>query len=256
MLSREGGLVGVGYGVLGEPFNRWMYRLRRRLFLRTMRPRLDELPSRSVLDIGSGTGFYVDRWRELRIDSITGADLTEVAVRRLRARYPAHEFHRVDIGAPDPPLPRAAYGAVSAMDMLFHIVDDDRYRRAFANIFSLLSPGGLFVFSENFVHGETIRVPEQASRPIAEIESVLRETGFEILRRRPMFFLMNEPVDSSSPLHERFWWRLSGQLEARGPRAQWAIGAALYPIELAIVSTLREGPSTELVVCRKPSGRG
>lgn len=250
VLSEEPGLAGVGYRGLGEPFNRWMYRVRRRVVLRTLRPFVAGLPTRDVLDIGSGTGFYVERWQELGISSLTGMDITETVVERLRARYPQHRFVRRDIGEPAE-LPHERFGAVSAFDVLFHIVDDDRYRRAFENIAALLEPGGLFVFSDNFVHATTVHVSDQASRPLATIEAILADAGFEIVLRRPMFYLMNEPVDSDRRLHQAFWWHLVGQLRARGTHASWSFGAALYPFEVAIVSLLREGPSTELMVCRK-----
>lgn len=253
ILSEQDGLAGVGYRGLGEPFNRWMYRVRRRVVLRTLRPLIGTLPKRDVLDVGSGTGFYVERWRELGIRSLSGIDITDTVVGRLRDRFPEHSFIRADIGAQDAELPSGRFGAVSAFDVLFHIVDDDHYRRAFANIHSLLEPGGLFIFSENFLHGETVRITDQASRTLSEIESILDEVGFEILLRRPMFFLMNEPVDSDSHLHDVFWWRLTGQLRARGARASWALGVALYPLELMALGFVREGPSTELMVCRRRS---
>ena len=252
VLAPEPGLAGVGYRGLGEPFNRWMYKLRRRVALRTLHPLIGSLPTSSVLDIGSGTGFYVELWRELGVSSITGLDITDTVVGRLRQRFPEHRFERADVGGERSGLPAGPFGAVSAFDVLFHIVDDENYRRAFANIADLVEPGGLFVFSENFIQrGSEIRITDQASRKRSEIESILEQEGFEILLRRPMFFLMNEPVDSSSSLHKRFWWWTTGQLRVRGPAFSWAVGATLYPLELAALSVVSEGPSTELMICRK-----
>ena len=37
------------------------------------------------LDVGSGTGFYVQAWRDLGAGSVTGCDLTQAAVDRLRS---------------------------------------------------------------------------------------------------------------------------------------------------------------------------
>ena len=63
-LDRHPGREGVGHAGLGEGLNGWMYRVRRRVFLRELAPLMPTLPARSVLDVGSGTGFYLDRWRE------------------------------------------------------------------------------------------------------------------------------------------------------------------------------------------------
>jgi SAM-dependent methyltransferase len=241
-LADSGSLGAVGWLGLGEPFNAWMYRVRRRLFLRRVRPLVN---APEVLDIGSGTGFYVERWRELGAKSIVGSDITDTAVERLRARFPEHEFRRLDIGG-DVNLGR--FDAVSAMDMLFHITDDDAYERAFRNLAGLVKPGGLLVFTENFVHGPALTGPHQVSRPLERIESLVRESGFEPLWRRPVFVLMNGPVDSSSRLL-RTWWRLLGRVLQRWPSAGGAVGALLAPVELALASSRREGPSTEMMVC-------
>jgi hypothetical protein len=43
------------------------------------------------LDYGSGTGFYLDRWQELGFPNVHASDVSEVAVQRLRERYPSCE---------------------------------------------------------------------------------------------------------------------------------------------------------------------
>jgi hypothetical protein len=108
------------------------------------------------------------------------------------------------------------------------------------------------VFSENFLHAGELRLPHQRSRTLAQVEAVVRETGFEVLRRRPQLCLMNAPLDSPSRLH-RLWWRGLAGFASRSHAAGACLGALLYPVELALVSRLREGPSTELMVCRRPA---
>lgn len=246
-------LAGVGYAGLGLPFNRWMYRVRRSVFLREMRRRLPRDRPIDVLDVGSGTGFYVERWRELGVRSIRGSDLTEAAVGHLRERHPGLPFVRLDIGArlDDPAAAGGPYDAISAFDVLFHIVDDDAFRRAFHNVWSLLRPGGLFVFSENFVHGPTQRLRHHVSRSAAEVEAAARAAGFSIERRLPMFVLMNQPVDARTELLRRWWRWLEARLRS-DPASGRRLGAVLCPLELALTRVLREGPSSEMMVCRRP----
>ena len=250
-LASQYTLGGVGYLGLGEGFNAWAYRVRRHVFLREVRALLPDPGAARVLDIGSGTGFYLDRWHELGVGRVTGSDLTDSAVRNLRARHPGDTIVRFDAGDEDLPFGGARFDAVSMMDVLYHVVDDARFRRAFVNVAALLEPGGVFVFSENFLHGEPIRLPHQASRTLGEIESVARDAGFQVVRRRPMFCLMNAPLDSESRLLRRSWASVH-RLASRRERLGAAIGAALYPLELALVGSLREGPSTELMICRRP----
>jgi SAM-dependent methyltransferase len=251
-LGERFSLEGVGWIGLGPAFNEWMYRVRRRVFMRAMRHLLPRREGMRVLDIGSGTGFFVDRWHELGVPAVVGADITQTAVEQLRRHFPADRFERVDIGATELPFEEASFDAISGMDVLYHIVEDARFRQAFANVFSLLAPGGLFVFSENFVHGPAVRGEHQVSRSIGEIEAAISAAGFEVLARRPMFVLFDTPIDTSSRLLHA-WWSLLSNAASRSNMLGGALGALAYPVELALVSRLREGPSTELMVCRRPA---
>ncbi len=250
-LEAHDGLGGVGWLGLGESFNGWMYAVRRRVFERAARRAAGaRLTGLRVLDVGSGSGFYVDCWRRLGVARITASDLTQVVVDRLRARRPGVELMRLDIGSEDLPAGGETYDAISAMDVLFHIVDEDDYRRALRNLAGLLSPGGLLLFSENFLSTETDRASHQVSRTGAEIRVLLADAGLEPVELRPMFLLMNTPLDSSSRALA-VWWRLLTGAVGLHDRIGWAAGALLYPLELALVHTTRDGPSTKLMTCRK-----
>ena len=70
----------------------------------------------------------------------------------------------LDIGGETLPLPTGDYDVVSAMDMLFHILDEDAYRRAIANLGALVRPGGHVVLTENLLDGRVEKAPAQTSR--------------------------------------------------------------------------------------------
>src|SRR5688500_17290577 len=127
-------LAGVGYLRLGRRYNEWMYRIRGDVFDQVVEriAKSEERRGWRVLDVGAGTGFYVDRWMRLGAE-VTGLDLTEVAVGELSRCFPAARFVQADIGGPlvQVPLEPGSFDAVSAFDVLFHIVDDAAYARAF-----------------------------------------------------------------------------------------------------------------------------
>jgi SAM-dependent methyltransferase len=244
---------GVGFTSLGRNYNRWMYRLRRKVFLRAV----DSIPLKwetaRVLDIGSGTGFYVELWKQLGVQSVAGCDLTNFAVHRLRQTYPDEKFIQLDIGEELKCEPSETYDAISAFDVLFHIVDDHRFAQAIANVHKLLSPGGWFLFSELFVHGNALRAWHQVSRSLDEIEKILRQTGFVIEARRPAFVLMNLPLDISSKWPQFFW--KAAMVPVR--RSEWvgfAMGAALFWLDSLLTALFSESPTTEVMVCRKADG--
>ena len=251
-LQAQFDLVGVGYEGLGLNFNRWLYRVRRHVFLRRVRQLGLDFRGLTVLDVGSGTGFYVDRWRELGVESIAASDMTRSATDRLRRRYPDLTVFTLDIGGETEDVPREGFDVVSAFDVLLHIVDDRRYERAFENVAALLRPGGVFLFSDNFTHGRRRVHGTQVDRPLSYTERVAERAGFSIVARHPMFVLMNSPVDYDG-LALRAWWEAIRLTASAHEAVAFVIGALLFPLELALVSLLRESPTTEMMICRKPA---
>lgn len=259
-LTEDYGPGGVGLLGAGTRYNAWMYRVRRRVFNRVLKGLGCDFSTYNVLDMGTGTGFYIDRWKELGVMKVTGSDITSVAVRNLKSRYPGDEFFELDIGEemPDGPLAGGSgFDAVSAMDMLYHVVDNGRYEKAIRNVYSLLRPGGLFVLTENFFRkgdAEAGGIPDDAhhvSRSYEHIERVLTEAGFSVLTKAPVFFLMNKPVDTDSFMLKKLW-HLTARFITGGEALGHLAGAVLYPFEILIVRHVRKGPSTEIMICRKP----
>jgi 2-polyprenyl-3-methyl-5-hydroxy-6-metoxy-1,4-benzoquinol methylase len=245
---------GVGYRRLGRQYNTWMYRVRARVFARVARSLGVDWRTATVLDIGSGTGFYVDQWHQLGVPRVTGVDITDKAVDELRRHFTADEFVRADIGQPLDPaslsLLPAPFDAASAMDVLFHIVDDAEYARAFENLASLLRPGGWFLWSDNFLRHHTERVAHQVSRTLADSERLVRAAGFEVVRRVPMFVLMNYPADSRGKVARWAWTAMVAPAAIAEPLG-WALGAILAPIDGVLTRIMHESPTTEIMVCRK-----
>jgi SAM-dependent methyltransferase len=254
-LSSNPGLRGVGFTSLGRNYNQWLYRIRRRVFLREVGSLPIHWRAARVLDVGAGTGFYIQLWGQLGVASVTGADLTSVAVARLRKRFPGNEFLQLDIGAPLDDCLLRSFDIVSALDVLFHIVNDDRYRAAISNIHSLLRPGGWFIFSDQLLHSPTRRAMHQVDRSMGDVMSALEMAGFEVVRRKPMFVLMNYPLDATGRGPAFLWRAVTYPVRKSklltGPLGE-ALGAVLYPFEVVLTKFLREGPSTEIVICRKP----
>ncbi len=244
-------LEGVGYLRLGQRFNEWMYRVRGEVFDRVVAELGLGTAGQAVLDVGPGTGFYVDRWLR-RGAAVTGVDLAPVVTSTLATRFPAARFLQADIGLPlAAPLSdeQGRFDVVSAFDVLFHIVDDALYARALANIASLLKPGGVFIWSDNFIHRPTTRVAHQVSRSLDDIASAVDRAGFVIESRIPMFILMNYPADASK-LAGLAWTAMMSPAMASNALGG-LLGRLLYPIERRLVRSVKESPSTELMICRR-----
>jgi 2-polyprenyl-3-methyl-5-hydroxy-6-metoxy-1,4-benzoquinol methylase len=249
-LRAHGDERGVGDIGLTRAYNSYLYKVRRRVFRRIVR----QLPlapgSTRVLDIGSGTGVYIEEWRRWGAKEVTGADITQIVVDRLSAAFPANRFLKIDIGSADmSALQSERFEVVSAFDVLFHIVDDARYQQAIQNAASLVMPGGWFLYSDNLVRQGT-RMSHFVSRKEGSILETLKRNGFEVRKRIPMFVLMNDPVRSASPLLQR-WFGIVYRGASRGELSGELIGRALYPLELAATRLVKNGPSTEVLLCRR-----
>lgn len=251
------GLDGVGYIGLGKNYNKWIYKVREKVFFRAIKSIDIDLRGVKVLDIGSGTGFYIERWKAVGVSEVVGTDITNISVEKLKEKFPGDRFYQIDIGDNLNQLQIAniqipnQYDVVSAFDVLYHIVDDGRYKKSIENIYALLRKGGFFIFSENFLHHETERAIHQVSRSLEDIEENLKKTGFQILKRVPMFVLMNFPVDSKSHLI-RVMWNLMVAPVRVSEEFGFILGGFLYPSEIILTYFLRESFSTEIMICRKP----
>jgi SAM-dependent methyltransferase len=253
-LEREFDLHGVGHQGLGRQYNTWLYRVRRSAFGRLVSRLPADVPTEDVLDIGSGTGFYIDLWRRHGARSVTGVDITDVAVRRLSGQFPDCRFFRADIGADELPVPGETFGIASAFDVLFHIVDDLRFERAFLNVAAQLRPGGLFVISEHLIHRPPQRTTYEVIRPMVDVLDAAEAAGFRVIDRFPVFSVMNSPIDSRSRARVTAWKAMTAPARLN-ETCGWLNGAVLYPAEWLLTRLRRESTSTEMLVMRKPDRR-
>lgn len=244
-------LSSIGCAGFGLQYNRWLYRIRAHRFRRVAGNLPVDLSSVEVLDIGSGTGFYLQLWKDLGVTEPQGLDFSASAVRFLNQKFPHSTVHKLDIGEQDLPLPAQSFDIISAFDVLFHIVDDDRYATALRNIARLLKPGGYLLFSENFTHHEHARGGDyHFSRTLDNIIGLAGSAGLKLKYRRPMFFLMNAPDDSTGNW-TRLRWRLTRRVATMNEKAGWFTGLLLYPFERLLTALLKESPTTEVAVCSK-----
>ncbi len=249
-ISRNPDEQGVGCANVGLAYNRWLYRVRGHRFDRLIPGLGVNVRTARVLDIGSGTGFYINKWQQAGAKHVEGLDFSPTAIDLLRRRYPGTVFHLADFTQRMPAGLSGLFDVISAFDVMFHQVDDADYLAALKNFAQLLKADGCLLFSENFVHRERPRNGDyHYSRTLRQIESLLQQAGFRLESRRPMFVLMNAPDDARGRLAPA-WWRMVRRVLRQGEWAGWLAGACLYPLERVLTSLKRESPTTEIAVCR------
>jgi len=101
----------------------------------------------------SGTGFYLREWRALGAAQVCCLDISDWALDRLARECPSAEFIHADIGTAELAISADRFDAVTAIDVLTHVLDDGAYSRALANIHRALRPGGHLLYTDSFFHG-------------------------------------------------------------------------------------------------------
>ncbi len=240
----------VGFIGFGIPYNFWMYKVRLVVFNSIVKEQKINLQKTKILDVGSGSGFYLQRWSALKANNITGSDFSERAIKKLRTTFKGMKIIYLDITSSAIQAKQGKYSLVSAFDILYHIVDDGKYSNAIKNISFLLKTNGVFIFSENFLKGNSKRDEFQVSRSRRFILNCLKKNNLRVLTVNPVFYLMNTPVDSKNKFLKIFWFILSNSI-IRFNFLGYLFGAILYPIELLLIKTTKINPSTKIIVCKK-----
>lgn len=249
----------VGYPNLARSLNQARYNVERQNVSQALETAGVSRPRR-VLDVGSGSGIWIDFWARHGVAEIVGVDIAEAAVRRLRDRYPEHRFLVVDVGDPDASLP-TEMDVVSAMSVLLHIVDDERFAHALRNLLaSVASSGSLVLVEPIIVHrwwGPSF--DEQANskaRPLTDYMHVLREEGFTLVDMRPTSCLLVNVIDTRYELSFRIlerYWEWMSRAVGRRERVGRAVGSVLAPVDLLATRIVFPGPSAKIVVARRES---
>lgn len=244
----------VGYRTKAPGFNRWMYRVRQRTTDLVLDRILSELGTAvRVLDVGAGSGFYVELWRRrLELGELVGLDVSREAVDRLRARHPQHHFLVAEVGARAPLPLEGGFDVVECFDVLYHITDDARFERGLRQVADRVRPGGYLLVTDNFPRRDVTTRPHVRLRSRETYGGVLE--SFEPVLEVPQFLLLNVPSGVVTP-----WlrWPLVALWEAvtwpaRVDPLGSAVGAVLAAGDRVLLPLVgRRTPSTKLAVYRR-----
>jgi SAM-dependent methyltransferase len=211
-----------------------------------------------VLDIGSGTGIWVEFWRGAGAQEVVGVDLTDAAVAGLRGRFPNGTFVQADIGAQSLPV-SGAFDVVSAMSVLLHITDEPRFQQAWTNIAGALGSGGYAILIEPVVAHQWWGKPfdensHSKARPLSAYTDACHLAGLELVDIRPATVLLANPIDARSRLAFRllFWWWAALEALVRGNEGRGRfVGSVLGRIDAPLRRLLPNGPSAKLLLVRR-----
>lgn len=207
-LAGQYDLRGTGHLAYSRGYNDWLYRAKRRALRRALGA---VQPGASALDLGSGTGWVVEEL--LRAGAqVEGCDIAPLAVERLTERFPQASFFQTTLGADPLPGADSSYDVVTALDVMYHVTDDDAWRAAVQEAARVLKPSGILVFSDGL--GRDDREPSahvrfRSQRRWSELAAA---TGLEQKRVAPYFRWLSRDRHEGA-LARRLPDRVRGPLE-------------------------------------------
>lgn len=189
-LTAKFSLAGTGHIGFSENYNRYMYKLKRRVLDNAILDYAIEVQDRKVLDIGCGTGFFVDYYLQKKAHVIVGIDITDISVNFLRERFPSHRFYTVDIGMDAPPV-EEGFDIINAFDILYHITNDDEFDKAIININNCGKQGTWVFITDSLIPkiGTAIHVKY---RKLEDYEKAFVLRGIDVIAVVPFFHFMNK----------------------------------------------------------------
>ena len=206
-LRKRFDLAGVGHGSLGPQHNARMYRARQQTLALALQSVGRSLEGCRVLDVGCGSGFYTEYCLRSHVRQYVGLDIAQVSVEMLRRQYPQLRFMIGDI-SDKRLLPGSNFDIVLAADVLFHIVDDEAFSLALANIAVWLNPGGLLVLSDVFPRVTFQSAPHCRYRSRDDYLTLLHQNDLHVAHEEPIFALLQPPPygGSAAPLWRAYAW--------------------------------------------------
>lgn len=183
-------LRGTGHRAFDLNYNQWLYQAQWDSLDLLFGKHQVKLQGRSVLDVGSGTGFYLGYYIEHGAEPIYGLDITETSVQYLQKTYPQGYFSTCDISEQNLPLQRS-FGLVSAMSVLYHVVDDARFESAVTNLCTHLDPGGYLLLTDTFRRSLVPTARHARFRSMQSYQTIFARHNITVLDVLPIYYLMN-----------------------------------------------------------------
>jgi SAM-dependent methyltransferase len=181
-LNRNFNLKGVGHHSYGEAYNAWIYRRKAAVLASLLAPG----HGRRALDLGSGVGWVVQQLIQ-RGWVVDGADISDVAVERLREAHPENRFFLVALGQDRLPVEDSSYELVTWLDVTYHIVDDDVWVAGVRDAARVLRPGGALVVLDRFGRVDVDEAAHVRFRSLSRWTQVAGDAGLEVDRIVPAY---------------------------------------------------------------------
>ena len=230
-------LSATGHHGFSERYNRYLYKLKGRSLGRALQRYGIKTEGRSVLDVGCGNGFFVNYYTRKK-SNVTGIDVTDISVRTLREKFPLCKFLSADISYPDIGL-KETFDIVNVFDVLYHIVDDNAFRKAVGNIGERCKRGAWILITDTLDPKKSVG-EHVLYRDLEAYRTALGSSEIDIIGLIPVFRLMSKGV--SPAVKNEMLRKVLGKAIESLAWLSYIIDLAYCPIR---------GSLMKILICRK-----
>jgi len=164
-----------------------------------------------ILDIGSGSGHWIDFYKSLEPKLITGMDISLSSFDYLKEKYAEDSSIEIYHGKALEVINQLndEYGLVNAIGVMFHIVDDSEWQETIHAVGRITKEGGLFVVGGHFGLLDGLNVQIDRDRHINKRlrskrhwKHVLKDVGFREVKvyRNHSYLWINDTLPENNVL--------------------------------------------------------
>lgn len=269
---RQDDLDEVGHTDMGRRWNQWAYRLRGRAVVDAIDEHIGWSKVRRIFEGAFGVGFYLRLWRARAVPVVVGMDLSEAATEHCSAAFGAYDLRSGSLtelaAVSDYAHLAASFDVVTAIDVIYHIVDDTAAERALRALAGLVAYGGLFLATDKTVglHSRFDEQPIVVRRPVKWYTDILTDCRLEPVALKPVFWCMDPPVDHARRSVSLVaatcgWWAMRAVTKGwkRNSLVQRfagsVSGAVGYSVDSAMLRISSSSPNLQLLVYRRGGTR-
>lgn len=188
-LAQNWSLKGVGHIAYSERYNCYLYKAKTHCLSEAISNHKISLKGVKVLDVGSGTGFWIEWYFDRGAKKITAIEISPTAVRRLRKKFPQMKIYQGDICRH--PSFSGKFKIVNAIDVLFHITEKKEFSSALSYLIEQMAEDGYLVITDLLGKEDDFPSEHVCFHSLVSYQQILSRLNCQILSIHPLYGLLN-----------------------------------------------------------------
>jgi SAM-dependent methyltransferase len=131
-----------------------------------------------VIEIGCGNGYWAGFLKRLGLKRYIGVDISPYAIKKVSEHFPEFQFFQFDVAEGMGKLQENSADMILMIDVTQHIVDDEIFQSAMANLRRLLKPTGTIVLTSNLSEALDADVYYVKRRPLKAYQALFPDFTF------------------------------------------------------------------------------